>query len=283
MLRFIETVGPGGAVALILGFLATLLAFRLYFQFAARHAATERPASESALVKKRPGVDIARFRSMFFAIALTFTFLFVGFVFEYPTYKETELLDLGTVDPTADQEVIDIPPTQQKPPPPPKIVQPKIVEVADVKEVEEEIEILLDTEFDEDDVVEVQETVEEFAVEEPEEEVVVDEIFEIVENPAEPVGGFKAFYAYVGETLEYPKSAARLNISGRVYLQFVVEKDGTLTDIVVARGIGGGCDEEAVRVLSEAPAWNPGKQRGKPVRQRMVIPVRFVLKQRGAM
>lgn len=69
--------------------------------------------------------------------------------------------------------------------------------------------------------------------------------------------------------------ALTLNIEGRVFVQFVVGKDGSLTDVTVIRGIGGGCDEEAIRVLKGAPGWKPGKQRGKPVRVKMVLPITF--------
>ena len=67
------------------------------------------------------------------------------------------------------------------------------------------------------------------------------------------MGGFKAFYDYVGKNLHYPRKAKQLGIEGRVFVQFVVEKDGSLTDIQVIKGIGGGCDEETVRVIGEAP------------------------------
>ena len=108
-------------------------------------------------------------------------------------------------------------------------------------------------------------------------EVANEEIFTIVEQNPEPVGGMAAFYKFVGEKLQYPDHAERLNIEGRVFCQFVVEKDGRLTDIEVIKGIGGGCDEEAARVLSMAPNWLPGKQRGRPVRVSMVLPIYFKL------
>ena len=68
-----------------------------------------------------------------------------------------------------------------------------------------------------------------------------------------------------------------MGIEGRVFMSFVVEKDGSLTDIVVMEGIGAGCDEESIRVLKNAPKWNPGKQRGVPVRVRYSFPIIFRL------
>ena len=108
----------------------------------------------------------------------------------------------------------------------------------------------------------------------PEEEN-VDEIFTIVEESASFPGGIQAFYEYLGKELKYPRQAQRMGIEGRVFVQFVVERDGSLTDIQVVKGIGAGCDEEAVRVLKNSPKWKPGKQRGKPVRQKMIQNILF--------
>ena len=132
----------------------------------------------------------------------------------------------------------------------------------------------LDIEMTED--TRIEEVVVSNEVEEmPEEKA--DEVFTIVEEQPSPIGGIKAFYDYVGKNLKYPSKAARMGVEGRVFVEFIVEKDGRLTDIKVAKGIGGGCDEEAVRVISSAPKWKPGKQRGNPVRVRMVMPIMFQL------
>ncbi|HEX6890078.1 MAG TPA: energy transducer TonB, partial [Chryseolinea sp.] len=104
-----------------------------------------------------------------------------------------------------------------------------------------------------------------------------DQIFLVVEETAAPTGGMPAFYEYVGKKLKYPAQARRMGIEGKVFVEFVIERDGTITDVKAIKGIGAGCDEEAVRVLQSAPKWKPGKQRGKPVRQRMVLPIAFKL------
>lgn len=101
------------------------------------------------------------------------------------------------------------------------------------------------------------------------------EVFILVEEAPSFPGGMDAFYRYVGENIGYPKSAREEGITGRVYVQFIVEKDGSLSDIKTVKGIGGGCDEEAVRVIANAPEFIPGKQRGKAVRVRMVLPIIF--------
>ncbi|HTN21998.1 MAG TPA: TonB family protein [Pelobium sp.] len=92
-------------------------------------------------------------------------------------------------------------------------------------------------------------------------------------------GGIQAFRKFLAENLRYPKVAHDANIQGRVFCQFVVEKDGSLSNIKVVRGIGGGCDEEAVRVLAISPKWNPGMQNGRIVRVSYTIPIFFQLKE----
>lgn len=105
-----------------------------------------------------------------------------------------------------------------------------------------------------------------------------EEIFLIVEEAPEPTNGMKAFYEYIGQNLKYPREARFSGIQGRVFLQFVVDTDGSLTDIKVLKGIGMGCDEEAVKVLESYPEkWKPGMQRGKAVKTRLSLPIVFKL------
>ncbi len=94
----------------------------------------------------------------------------------------------------------------------------------------------------------------------------------------EPVGGLKAFYDYIKSNLKYPEEARDKNIQGRVHVTFVVEPDGSLTNIQVTKGLGGGCDEEAIRLIKNAPKWQPGKQNGVPVRVEVTRPITFELK-----
>lgn len=94
--------------------------------------------------------------------------------------------------------------------------------------------------------------------------------------PAFP-GGIQEFSKFLSSNLKYPSEAKKAGIEGRVFLNFIVEKDGSLSDIKVVRGIGGGCDEEAVRVLSLSPKWNPGVQNGRNVRVSYTIPIFFQL------
>lgn len=220
--------------------------------------------------KKTEKADLHRKSGMFFNVGLLISLLLVTAAFEWRQYDEGDLVDLGAIKDDF-EELTDIPPTEQPPPPPPKIQQPEIVEVPDEEEIEEEIEIDLDVEITEEQVIE------EVIIHEAPEEEVADEIFQIVEEPATPQGGYEAFYEYVGKNMRYPAQARRMGIEGTVYVQFVVEKDGSITDVQAIRGIGAGCDDEAVRVIQNQPKWNPPKQRGKAVRQRIVLPIKFQL------
>ena len=223
-------------------------------------------------LKKNPKADINKKSTLFLNIGLVVSISLVFFAFEYKFYDEGPAMDLGTVNDDM-EEIMESPPTEQPPPPPPKVKLPEIIEIPDEEEIEEEIELDLDMDMDQDDAIE------DMVFEEEGEEEEVDKVFQIVEQQAEPQGGIQAFYDYVANQLndKYPRQAQRMGIEGVVYVQFVIEKDGSLTDVQAVKGIGGGCDEVAVEVVKNAPKWTPGKQRGRAVRSQRVIPIRFVL------
>ncbi|MEN8248766.1 MAG: TonB family protein [Bacteroidota bacterium] len=104
-----------------------------------------------------------------------------------------------------------------------------------------------------------------------------DDIYQIVEDPAHYPGGISSFYNYIMKNLRYPADAHRMGVEGRVFVEFVIDVDGSVIDIKILRGIGGGCDEEAVRVIKKSGKWIPGRQRGEPVKMRMVLPITFRL------
>lgn len=101
--------------------------------------------------------------------------------------------------------------------------------------------------------------------------------FVVVEKMPEFPGGMKALQEFLAKNTRYPSAANETGIQGTVYLYFVVEKDGSISNIKTLRGIGGGCNEEAERVLSLMPKWKPGNQFGKPVRVSYNVPVIFKL------
>ena len=104
-----------------------------------------------------------------------------------------------------------------------------------------------------------------------------EEIFGIVETMPMFRGGEQKLMEFIGNNVVYPKEAIEAGIEGRVFVEFYIEKDGTVCDAKVLRGIGYGCDEEALRVIGLMPKWSPGKQRGKAVRVRYTLPINFKL------
>ncbi|MEG1762375.1 MAG: energy transducer TonB [Bacteroidales bacterium] len=204
-------------------------------------------------------------------IGLVCTLAVLLFAFEWKSYKSIDVELVSRTATVVEEEVIiqtdqSLPP----PPPPPAAISTEIEIVEDTKVITNEVEINVES----DEKTIVQEYVAPVVVEEV---VVEEEIFQIVEEMPSYPGGDEARMAYLSQNLKYPVLAMESGIQGTVYIGFVVEKDGGVTDVRVARGIGGGCDEEAVRVVKAMPKWKAGKQRGRSVRVRYSVPIRFSL------
>jgi protein TonB len=221
--------------------------------------------------KKSKKADLENKKGIFFEVGLILALLIVFAAFEYKNYdKQTIDLKQRAVE-EIQEEMIPITEQKVKPPPPPppkQVTQIKIVE--DDVEVDEDIDIDVDA----DESTEMEEYI---PPEEEEEEVVEAEIFTVVESMPEYPGGMGALMKYLAENIKYPPLAKESGIQGRVFINFVVEPNGAISNVKVLRGIGGGCDEEAVRVVSKMPNWKPGKQRGKAVRVSYNLPVKFTL------
>ena len=102
-----------------------------------------------------------------------------------------------------------------------------------------------------------------------------DEVYIMVEKRAEFPGGQSEMLKYIQDNRQYPDEAKENDVHGKVLVSLIVERDGTLSDVKVMRGIGSGCDEEAVRVITSMPKWKPGEQGGKAVRTSLTLPVTF--------
>ena len=102
-------------------------------------------------------------------------------------------------------------------------------------------------------------------------------IYTEVDVLPEPQGGMSVFYQELGKNLLYPKQAKELGVEGKVHLQFVVETDGSITNLKVVKGIGAGCDAAALEAMSKSQKWNPGKKGGKNVAVQIMLPVMFKL------
>lgn len=224
--------------------------------------------------KKSPKADLESKRNIFVQIGLVVSLGLCLLAFEWTT-KVEQASSLGTV---AEQEVEDeiIPITRQeevKPPPPPP--PPKVVEVLNIVEddveIEDELEIQ-DTEADEETVIDVAPV-----IESEEEEAAESQVFFIVEDMPEFPGGELALRKFIANAVKYPVIAQENGIQGKVYVNFVVDKDGGISNARIARGVDPSLDKEALRVVNSLPKWKPGKQRGKPVRVSYTVPINFVL------
>lgn len=152
---------------------------------------------------------------------------------------------------------------------------PNIINVPDEEEIDEEIEVDLDVEITEEvpppppKVTSVPPL--------PKLEEKEEAIFTITEQRAEFPGGSKRMLKFLQQNLKYPAKARRMGIEGRVFVEVVIGKDGTIISLKVMKGLGSGCDQEALRVVKKMPKWKPAKQRGRPVKQKIIIPVTFKL------
>jgi protein TonB len=172
-----------------------------------------------------------------------------------------------------EEEIVPITEQDQKMAPPPPEA-PKVEEVLQIVENDAKVEESSIQASEETgqavEVKYVQTVVEE---EEPEEQ----EIFQVVEEMPEFPGGMAECMKFLGKNIKYPTISQENGVSGKVIVQFVVNKDGSVVDPVVVRSVDPYLDKEALRVISTMPKWKPGKQRGKPVRVRYTVPVTFRL------
>ena len=222
--------------------------------------------------KKSPKANLENKKLMFTQIGLIISLAIAWLAFEHKSYDKREIDPslLRTAE-VVEEEMVDI--TKQEEQKPQPVEVPK--QTTQLEIVQDDVEV--------DDIeinaeVEQNEVIEEYVAPEIEEEEVVEqEIFQIVEEMPSFPGGEQKLLEYVAKNTKYPQIARDSGIQGRVFIGFVVETDGSISNVKVLRGIGGGCDEEAVRVIKSLPKWKPGKQRGKAVRVSYQIPVNFKL------
>lgn len=220
------------------------------------------------LGRRTENVNLNTYYTIFLEIGLIVTLLIFIIIMRIdlrPPVQEDIVLDVQ-------EEVImeEIVQTRQeiKVPPPPR--PPVPVAVPD-HEIIEEVDILIDAELDFDAPLNLPPPPS--PVQEEEKDVDDEQIFVIVEQMPELIGGLES----IQSKIRYPEMAKRADISGRVIVQFVVNEKGEVVNPQIIRGIGGGCDEEALRVVKEAK-FRPGNQRGRPVKVQYTVPVIFVLR-----
>ena len=227
-------------------------------------------------IKKTDKADLENKKALFIQLGLIVALSLVIFAFEYKTYdtKESTMIQREAIQEV--EEVVMATQEETAPPPPEDVPQAETTEfeiVDDSQTIEREFNI---SSFQQTSNVSA--TVGKIEIKEDDEEVQEETvIFTVVEQEAAFPGGIQKLNEYLATSIKYPQQAKETGTRGRVMLTFVVERDGSITDIKVLRDIGSGCGEEAKRVVKEMPKWQPAKQRGKAVRQQFVLPVTFNL------
>ena len=212
--------------------------------------------------KKNPKISLENKKSLFFQIGLVITLLVIFGAFEWKSYDKVSY-DLGQLNlDDLEEEIIPITEQKIKPPPPPP-PPPEVIEIVENDVVIEDELIMEDTESDEDVMVEF------------EEEESDDEFFMVVEDMPTFPGGDLGLMKFIQKNVKYPPIAEEYNITGKVYISYIVDKSGAVTNVKVVRGVDKNLDAEAVRVVKSLPKYKPGYQRGKPARVMFTIPINF--------
>lgn len=225
-------------------------------------------------VKKTPKANLERHRGTYILMGLVLGVSILFFAFEWST--ETRKLDENVIvqDVLAEEE-IEITrrdPTPPPPPPPPEPAAPEEIVV-----VEEKVDTRMEIKTEDDQTQRQTEVYIPPPPPKPKQEEVTEEIFVVVEEQPEFPGGNAAMMKFLSDNIRYPVIAQENGIQGRVICNFVVERDGSITDVQVVRGVDPSLDREAIRVIQQMPRWKPGKQRGSAVRVRFTLPVVFRL------
>ncbi len=220
--------------------------------------------------KKTAKADLENKRLIFGQIGAILALAMVFLAFEY---KSNELMNMGDIQRKIDQTIIEtIPITIQKPKtlPPPQPIAVKIEVIDNSNKQDKNIFIQAEPSPNEPIIHENPLMPAEEAIDEP--------LILVPEIAPEFPGGINALMNFIARNIRYPEMAREQMIQGRVYVSFIVEKDGSVSTIKLLRGIGGGCDEEAIRVVNAMPSWQPGRQNGRAVRVAYNLPIRFSLK-----
>ena len=225
-------------------------------------------------VKKSPKADLEGKKTTWLLVGFVLILAAMFVAFEWTERDKQVTTDTGITEPIFEEEMIPITEQEEKVAPPPPEVAPineTLEIVADDADVEETV---IASSEETGKAVEVKYVPVTVVEEEPEEQT----IFEVVEQmPEFPNGGMAGLMQFLSKNIKYPTIAQENGTQGRVTVQFVVNKDGSIVDAKVIRGVDPYLDKEALRVVKLMPKWNPGKQRGKAVRCMFTLPVRFRL------
>ncbi|MBO7467659.1 MAG: energy transducer TonB [Bacteroidaceae bacterium] len=225
-------------------------------------------------VKKSKSANLERGKGTWVLMGLVAVLAILYVAFEWTQHEKKfndDILNAGDI--TIEEEVIPITMPEKKtvPPPPQAVTQAEVLNIVeDDADIEETTLVSAE---DQTEYVEISDDVP-IVVEDIEEE---QQIFQVVENMPEFPGGTAALMAYLRKNIKYPTICQEQGIQGRVVVQFVVNKDGSIVDPEVIKPVNPYLDKEALRVISTMPKWKPGEQRGKPVRVKFTVPVQFKL------
>ena len=227
-------------------------------------------------VKKSPKADLEGKKTTGLLIGYVLILAVMFVAFEWTDREKQVTTDTGIVGPIFEEEMIPITEQEEKQPeqaPPPEA--PKVEEVLQIADNDANVqETDIASSEETGQAVEIKYTPVEVEEEEPEEQT----IFEVVEQmPEFPNGGMAGLMQYLSKNIKYPTIAQENGTQGRVTVQFVVNRDGSIVDAKVLRGVDPYLDKEAIRVISSMPKWKPGMQRGKAVRVKYTVPVMFRL------
>lgn len=224
--------------------------------------------------KKNPRHDVHRLSARFFLVGIIISICLTLVAFEWRTEKK-KIVHRQYDRPL--EAMLEVKSHTEKPPSP--FVQPKKVTAPPVKLKSIPTDIVPDTKTEDDPqpAIDINQPIDYSRsgyVLPPEDST---EIVVFAEVQPKPVGGYDSFYKLIGKNLKYPRQASRQEIEGKVYVEFVVSRNGEPSQIKVIKGIGAGCDEEAMRVVGLS-RWEPGRQRGKPVKTKMTLPIHFKIR-----
>lgn len=224
-------------------------------------------------IKKSQKADLEKKKGVFLQVGLIAVLGLVYLAFEWTTSEKMEnTLGQLSGQEIVEEEIINTFRDETPPPPPPPPSAPEVLEIVeDDTEIEDDL-IIEDTESDENDVVNIVDVQEE---EEEEEEIF--NFYVLEDKPTFSLGGEEGLLKWIAENTKYPEIAKENGITGKVFVGFVIDKDGSVTDVKVLRSVDPYLDKEAVRVVKSMPKWSPGKQRGKPVKVSFQVPINFKL------
>ncbi len=225
-------------------------------------------------IKKTPKANLEGKKGIFFEIGLVVALGILLCAFNWKANTKVEEGFVTVAEEPVEEEIIPITQQMMKPPPPPPPA-PKLTDLIEI--VDQELDI--DEELEIEDVEADVENRTDYSYDYDgtgydEGDYGEEDIFQVVEDMPTFPGDINK---WLGKNVKYPVIAQENNIQGRVTVQFVIERDGSITDVKVLRGVDPSLDKEAVRVVKSMPKWKPGKQRGKPVRVSYTVPINFRL------